>query len=121
MGLAEESEAANVRAEELRAEWFVAWHGLATAYYLLRRGRTEEEALGEVDRILSWARVATAGDAAARQARGMGFTDFEDALQAASAEACSATWIVTRDVTGFKNSRVAAISPLEFLQRFPLV
>jgi predicted nucleic acid-binding protein len=119
-GLAEESEAAIVRAEELRAELFVAWHGLATAYYLLRRGRTEEEALGEVDRILSWAQVATAGDPAARQAREMGFTDFEDAMQAASAEACGATWIVTRDSAGFKNSRVAAISPVEFLRRFPV-
>ena len=121
VGLAEESEAAIVRAEDLGAGMFVAWHGLATAYYLLRRGRTEEEALGEVDRILSWAQVATTGDAAARQARGLGFADFEDALQAVAAEACGAAWIVTRDTAGFKNSRVAAISPTEFLSRFPTV
>lgn len=61
-GLVAESEAAILRCEALGAEMFVAWHGLATAYYLLRRGRSELEAVQEVDRILAWARVASAGD-----------------------------------------------------------
>ena len=34
-GLADESEAVIVRCAGLGAEMFVAWHGLATAYYLL--------------------------------------------------------------------------------------
>ena len=89
-GLADESEAVIVRCAGLGAEMFVAWHGLATAYYLLKRGRTEQEALAEVDRILAWARVAAAGDTEARRARALGLPDFEDALQAASAEACAA-------------------------------
>ena len=50
-GLAEESEAVILRCEALGAEMLVAWHGLATAYYLLRRGRSEPEALVEVDKI----------------------------------------------------------------------
>jgi hypothetical protein len=54
---------------------FIAWHGLATVYYLLRRGRKEEEAMREVDKLLAWARVADAGDAIARSARGLGFSD----------------------------------------------
>lgn len=40
-----ESEAAILRCEGVGAEMFVAWHGLATAYYLLRRGRTEVDLL----------------------------------------------------------------------------
>jgi len=74
----------------------------------------------EVDRILAWARVASAGDAEARQARSLGFSDFEDALQAVSAEACGAHWLITRDSAGFSSSPVPAINPSEFLARFPL-
>lgn len=44
-GLAEESETTIFRAAEVGAELFVAWHGLATAYYLVWRGRTEAEAM----------------------------------------------------------------------------
>jgi predicted nucleic acid-binding protein len=119
-GLVAESEAAILHCEILGTEMFVAWHGLATAYYLLRRGRTEPEAMLEVDGILAWARVANAGDGEARRARSLGFADFEDAMQAASAEACGAEWIITRDLTGFANSPVPVLSPTDFLVRFPL-
>ena len=50
----------------------------------------------------------------------VGLPDFEDALQAASAKACGADWIVTRDEQGFRNCPVPAIVPAEFLARFPL-
>ncbi len=78
------------RCEEVGAEMFIAWHGIATAYYLLKRGRTEEEALVEIDKILAWAKVAAGSDSGARRARQLGFGDFEDALQAACAEECGA-------------------------------
>ena len=39
-------------------------------------------------------------------------------LQAASAEACNAQWIVTRNTGDFGRSRVPAITPQDFLQRF---
>jgi hypothetical protein len=32
---------------------FVAWHGLATAYYFLKRDPTEQQAMVEVDKISS--------------------------------------------------------------------
>jgi predicted nucleic acid-binding protein len=118
-GLVEGSEDVIVRSEDAGAAIFVAWHGLATAYYLLKRGRTESEALAEVDKILAWAQVATAGDAEARTARNLGLPDFEDALQAAAAAACGADWIVTRDCNGFTNSPVPAITPEDFLARYP--
>ena len=119
-GLFEESGAVITRCELLGVNMFVAWHGLATAYYFLRRGRPEAEAMREVDRILAWTTVATVGDAEARQARRLGFSDFEDALQAVAAEGCQADWIITRNTSDFSNSPVPAITPAEFLARFPL-
>jgi predicted nucleic acid-binding protein len=117
--LAGESEAVILRCEKAGDPMFIAWHGLATAYYLLRRGRTEAEAMLEVDKLLAWAQVADAGDAQARSARELGFTDFEDALQATSAEACGADCIVTRNVADFTKSKVLVMKPSEFLVKFP--
>jgi len=113
-----DSGSAILQCEAMGAEMFIAWHGLATAYYLLKRGRTEAAALAEVDRILAWARIADGTDAHAHRARAMGFNDFEDALQAASAESCAADWIVTRNVPDFSLSTVPAISPTDFLRQF---
>lgn len=109
-----------IRSCEARGdEVFVAWHGLATIYYLLKRGRTEAKAMLELDKLLSWARVAACSDADARRARHLGFGDYEDALQAVSAEACGAIWLVTRNISDFSKSRVPAITPPGFLQIHP--
>src|SRR5689334_8948251 len=105
-GLAAESEAVILRCDALGAEMFVAWHGLATAYYLLKRGRTQAEALIELDKILAWASIAECSDADARRARRLGFSDFEDALQAVAAEACRAQSIVSRNTADFSRSAV---------------
>ena len=113
-----DSEGAILCCEAPGAEMFIAWHGLATAYYLIKRGRTEMEALKEVDKILAWARVAGGTDAHARQARTLGFSDFEDALQAMAATACAADFIVTRNVRDFTLSAVPTLTPTDFLQQF---
>ena len=114
-----ESEATILRCEVIGAGMFLAWHGLATAYYLLKRGRTEQQAMAEVDKILAWAKVADVTDADARRARTLGFNDFEDALQAAAAEACAADWIITRNTTDFSRSNIPVLTSHQFLQRFP--
>ena len=114
-----DSEGVILCCEALGAEMFIAWHGLATAYYLIKRGRAEMEALKEVDKILAWARVAGGTDAHARQARTLGFSDFQDALQAMAATACAADWIVTRNTRDFTLSAVPTLTPTDFLQRFP--
>ena len=91
----------------------------ATAFYLLKKGRTHADAMREVDRILAWASVAGSGDAEARRARTLGFSDFEDALQAVAAEACRADCIVTRNTTDFSLSSVPALLPQKFLSLYP--
>ncbi|MFZ4766863.1 MAG: PIN domain-containing protein, partial [Roseimicrobium sp.] len=85
-GLVADREAIILRCEAVGDSMFIAWHGLATAYYLLKRGRTEAETMLEVDKILSWAHVAETSNASARHTRSLDFGDFEDALQAAAAE-----------------------------------
>jgi predicted nucleic acid-binding protein len=112
-----DSEAVILRCESEGIPMGVAWHGLATAFYLLKRGRTREEAELELDKIMAWATVASCGDREARYARGLGFSDFEDAMQAVCAASFQADFIVTRNKADFLSSPVPAITPEELLLR----
>jgi hypothetical protein len=68
-----------------------------------------------VDQLLSCFDVAPVNSESAQAARTYGFTDFEDALQAASAVAASASWIITRNVTDFRKSPIKAVPPKAFI------
>ena len=105
-------------AEEMEARIFIAWHGLATVYYLIRRGRTEAVAMQEIDRILGWAEIAPVDSETAFRARSFDLPDFEDAMQCASAENCFADMIVTRNTKDFARSPVSAVTPIDFLLRY---
>ena len=47
----------------------------------------------------------------------MQWDDFEDALQAATAERIHVDNIITRNVKDYKQSRIVAFTPTEFLAR----
>lgn len=115
---AEDSAAVLILAEQLGASLSIAWHGLATAYYIIRRGRTEQAAMVEVDKIHSWAEVAPVDSLSASRARSLLLPDFEDAMQCACAESCLADFIVTRNLRDFASSPIPAISPTVFVARF---
>jgi predicted nucleic acid-binding protein len=46
------------------------------------------------------------------------FSDFEDCLQMECAKRVNADYIVTRDLPDFSNSGIAAISPMDFINKF---
>ncbi len=96
----------------------VAWHGVATVFYITARKQGEAYALQMIQDLLSWTTVATVGHSEALSALGYGITDYEDALIAAAAQACGADWLITRDASGFSKSPVPSLSPETFLQRF---
>ena len=47
----------------------------------------------------------------------LGWDDFEDAIQSITAERIGVDHIITRNVKDFKKSRIAAVTPTEFLER----
>ncbi len=106
------------RCDELGHDLFIAWHGLATIFYITARKQGESEANKMISLLLSWATVATVGHDEAQEAHGYGIADYEDALQAAAANASAASWMVTRDHAGFAGSPVPVISPEDFLVKF---
>ena len=116
-GLVEESSDVLTLAEGLQAELYIAWHSLATIYYLIRRGRSEQAAMAEIDQILAWANIAPVDSLSAVRARALKFPDFEDAMQCVCAESCQADMIITRNTKDFIQSPVLVLSPGEFLLR----
>ena len=116
-GLVEESANVFTLAEHLHAELYLAWHGLATIYYLIRRRKSEVAAMKEIDQILSWASVAPVDSKSAARARILNFPDFEDAMQCVCAESCLADVIITRNTKDFTPSPLRVLSPADFLQQ----
>lgn len=92
-------------------EAWVAWHTLATLYYLVERQTTASQARSVIAGLLEWSQVAPTSQAAALQALDLPMKDFEDALQTAAALACGARFIVTRNQSDFTRSPVAAVTP----------
>jgi predicted nucleic-acid-binding protein len=94
---------------------WLAWHSVATLSYLIEREKDATTARTVITDLLTWAQVATTGHADAVRALQLPMADFEDALQVAAAQACGASYIITRNVRDFDKSPVAAVTPEKFL------
>jgi predicted nucleic acid-binding protein len=99
------------------AEGHVSALTFANLVYVMRK-ELDAEKINEVLKQLSL--IFTFEDLNAsdiRTAAEMQWDDFEDAIQAATARRIHADHIITRNVKDFKNSKVIAFTPAEFLAR----
>lgn len=98
-------------------EGFVSGLTFSTLVYIMRKELNPEK-INEVFKALGLifrSTDLTVSDMA--KAAEMQWDDFEDALQAATAERIHADNIITRNVKDFKQSRIVAFTPTEFLAR----
>jgi len=98
---------------------YLAWHTVATLAFLIERQDSVTIARGFIRDLLSWAEISPTTRADAVNALAWPMTDFEDALQAAAAVACGASWVITRNERDFTASPVPALNPEDFLARYP--
>lgn len=101
-------------------ELWLAWHSLATLAYLIERQDSAAAARSLIGDLLTFAKVAPTTHADALSALSWPMPDYEDALQAAAAVACGASWIITRNLRDFTASPVPALTPEAFMARFPM-
>lgn len=97
---------------------FVPAHGLTTVYYILAKQVERQKANEEMDWLLTRFEVAPADKNTFLQARKSGIDDFEDAVVASLAESSGCNYIITRNVSDFKNSPVQAMTPEDFVKRY---
>ena len=94
-------------------------HALTTLYCLARKNASKPEAEAAMDRVLAAFRIGNLDHAAWEEARTLDMTDFEDAAVAMVPKTSASEFIVTRNVPDFLRSPVPAITPVDFLSRFP--
>ena len=90
-------------------------HAFTTVHYIVTRYQNRAKADEVIDWLLRYFHVATTGHGELARARELNWPDFEDAVVAANAESMRCETIVTRNVTDFKTSPIAAMTPQEFL------
>ena len=96
---------------------FVSALSLPNLVYIMRK-ELDAEKVSEIVSLLSTCfTIADLKGADTLKACGMGFPDYEDALQSTAAERVKADYIVTRNLKDYKNSKVPALKPEELLER----
>lgn len=92
----------------------LAWHSVANLFYMMD-GKTT----AFIKELIQFAEVPPTGTEAVEFALGLGFKDFEDALQVAAADQFQAQVIATRNLKHYKQSPIQAMHPADLLLKLP--
>jgi predicted nucleic acid-binding protein len=98
--------------EEGHVESLVPAHAVTTVHYLVAKERDRTTGRRFVADLIRVFRVAPVNEEVLRRALELDFTDFEDAVCAAAAEAAGCDLLVTRNGRDFARSPVAALDPM---------
>lgn len=101
--------------ETEQAEGCVSALTFASLVYVMRKEFVPEKIEDVLKKLSLIFRFTELSVADMNHAAGMKWDDFEDALQSATAERLRADYIITRNVRGFRKSKIIAFTPTEFL------
>jgi predicted nucleic acid-binding protein len=87
-------------------------------YYLLRKAKGRETAVTLLQDLLLVVTVAEVNHSSIEKALNLNWKDFEDALQAVTAQAAGADFLITRNVKDFQPGVISILSPIDFLAQF---
>lgn len=99
--------------EQGRARGLLPAHAVTTLHYLNAREVGSRQAGETTDALLSVFDVAAVDESVLHAALALGWTDFEDAVTAASARRARCDAIVTRNPRDFRASPVRVLTPAE--------
>lgn len=103
------------RIEKGYVEGVIAAHSLTTLFYLISRHSGSEQAASAVRDVLEVYEVAAVDRAILESALGMGWSDFEDAVQMAAALESGAEYLVTRNPDDYEGASIPVLQAGEFL------
>jgi len=105
--------------EHLESELFEAYVCAitpTTVFYSTRKAKGLDGAFAAVRDLLVAAKTCPVDGNVLSNALGLSFSDYEDAVQCASAMAENLDAIVTRNTKDYKKSPIPVYSPIEFLE-----
>ena len=86
-------------------------------FYVARKVMERDKLMRAINDLLLTVRVCPVTHDVLNQALGLPFTDYEDAVQHASATASQVEAIVTRNLDDYKHAPLPVFSPADFLNR----
>lgn len=116
-GFAEHAAALWEAHEQGRLEAYVSAITPVNVFYIARKLKGIETARQAVIELLATLRVCPLDQAALEKALTLPFSDYEDAVQLASALANRLDALITRNLEDYKNAALPVFSPSEFLAR----
>lgn len=90
---------------------------IANLVYIMRKQLTSAKIDDVIDKLSLIFQMEDLCSSDISQAAAMQWNDFEDAIQSATAGRIHADFIITRNVRDFTKSKVAALTPAEYLAR----
>lgn len=104
---------------EEKVQGFIAAHSVVNAFYILRKEYSEETRKEILSQFTDLVPVVEIDHTSIKECLLNGkYKDLEDCLQENCAKKCQADYIITRDPSGFSESKIPAVSPDRFLQVF---
>ena len=103
------------KVEQSEISGFLCATTITTIHYLLRKSLNQKQAMAHIQTLLSLFEIAPVNRIVIEQALELKFTDFEDAVMHEAALHAGVTYIVTRNISDFKNSTLPVYSPNEFI------
>lgn len=101
--------------EQGQAEGLVAAHSVTTLHYILTKYLGRERTASVLIDLLKLVRAVAVDHDTLTKASALGWTDFEDAVQAVCALESGADYLVTRDAKDFRTLTIPVVSPSELL------
>ena len=103
------------KVERSEAIGFLCATTITTIHYLVAKATNKNEAIKNIQVLLSLFEIAPVNRLVLENALNSRFADFEDAVLHEAACHVGAEYIVTRDISGFKKSRVPVYTPGELI------
>ena len=103
-----------------KIEGYISALSIPNIVYILRKELTPEKTQQLIEQITMIFKVIDLKSADLTNGAKMYSSDYEDAVQMCQANRIKADFIVTRNIKDFKDSKILALRPDEFLDRFEL-
>ena len=102
-------------AERGQIRAYLASHTLTTLFYLIAKDQSPGVAKTLIQEILTFIQVADVTQATIESALTFPMTDFEDAVQLATALQAKVDYLVTRNIKDYPETRLPVLAPAELL------
>ncbi|MGZ8908356.1 MAG: type II toxin-antitoxin system VapC family toxin [Methylobacter sp.] len=107
--------------EKNKNNGFIAWHSIANFFYITAKNDAKQKSKQFIAELCNFLTIATVSNQDLLIALELSLSDFEDAMQCASAMTCNAHVIVSRNIKDYQNSPIRAVTPEQVLQELNLL